>query len=64
MSIETPEELDGLIAAGRVVADAIRAMRRSVRPGVTTEELDRVGAAVFRRAGAAQDRSLTTDFPA
>jgi methionyl aminopeptidase len=43
MSIETPEELDHLKAAGRVVAAAIRAMRRHVRPGIkldVTAELD------------------------
>jgi len=63
MSIETPEELDGLKAAGRVVADAIGAMRRSVRPGVTTEELDRIGGAVFRRAGARSGPQLDYGFP-
>ena len=40
MSIETPEELERLQAAGRVVAEAIRAMRTHARPGVTTRELD------------------------
>jgi len=63
MSIDTPEELDGLKAAGRVVADAIRLMRRSVRPGVTTVELDRVSAAVLRRAGARSGPQLDYGFP-
>jgi methionyl aminopeptidase len=40
MSIETQEELDALRAAGRVVAEALRAMRRVVRPGISTAELD------------------------
>jgi methionyl aminopeptidase len=63
MSIETPEELERLRAAGRVVADAIRAMRQSVRPGVTTAELDEVGARVFRRAGARSGPQLDYGFP-
>jgi methionyl aminopeptidase len=63
MTIETPEELERLRAAGRVVADAIRAMRQSVRPGVTTAELDEVGARVFRRAGARSGPQLDYGFP-
>jgi methionyl aminopeptidase len=63
MSIETPEELERLRAAGRVVADAIRAMRQSVRPGATTAELDEVGARVFRRAGARSGPQLDYGFP-
>ena len=63
MSIDTPEELDGLRAAGRVVADAIRAMRRRVRPGISTAELDRTGAEVFRRAGARSGPQLDYGFP-
>jgi methionyl aminopeptidase len=40
MSVNTPDELRALQAAGRVVAATIRAMRRAVRAGVTTAELD------------------------
>lgn len=63
MSIETPEELEALKAAGRVVADALRAMRRAVRPGVTTGELDQIGARVFRRARARSGPQLDYGFP-
>ncbi len=63
MSVETEEELAALRAAGRVVADALRAMRRAVRPGVTTAELDDVGAEVFRRAGARSGPQLDYGFP-
>jgi methionyl aminopeptidase len=63
MSIETPEELEHLRVAGRVVAEAIRAMRQSVRPGVTTAELDEGGARVFRRAGARSGPQLDYGFP-
>jgi methionyl aminopeptidase len=63
MSIETPEELAGLRASGRVVAEALRAMRRAVRPGITTGELDSIAARVFRRAGARSAPGLTYGFP-
>ena len=63
VSIETPEELAALGAAGRVVAEAIRAMRTRTRPGVTTGELDQVGAEVFARAGARSGPQLDYGFP-
>ena len=63
MSIETPEELEALRASGRVVAEALRAMRRAVRPGVTTGELDHLAARIFRRAGARSAPNLTYGFP-
>jgi methionyl aminopeptidase len=63
MSIETPAELDQLKAAGRVVAEAIRAMRARARPAVTTGELDAIGARVFARAGARSGPQLDYGFP-
>jgi len=38
-------------------------MRRAVRPGVTTAELDAVGGEVFRRAGARSGPQLDYGFP-
>lgn len=63
MSIETQEQLEALRAAGRVVADAIRAMRAEVRAGVSTRELDETGARVFARAGARSGPQLDYGFP-
>src|ERR1700759_3747127 len=63
MSIDTPEELAAMRAAGKVVAEAMEAMRRSVRPGVTTAELDAIAGDVFRRAGARSGPQLDYDFP-
>ena len=63
MSIETEEELAALKAAGRVVAEAIRAMRREVRAGISTLELDQVGGRVFARAGARSGPQLDYGFP-
>ncbi len=63
MSIESQDDLDGLTRAGRVVALAIAAMRRGVRPGISTKELDDVGADVFRRFGARSAPQLAYGFP-
>jgi methionyl aminopeptidase len=63
MVVETAEELEGLRAAGRVVAKALRAMRAQVRPGITTAELDAVGARVFKQAGARSGPQLDYGFP-
>jgi methionyl aminopeptidase len=63
MSIESEADLEGLRAAGRVVARAIRAMRGRVRPGISTGELDRVGARIFSQAGARSGPQLAYDFP-
>ncbi|MEO9222789.1 MAG: M24 family metallopeptidase, partial [Mycobacteriaceae bacterium] len=48
----TPAELDAMAAAGAVVARALAAVAESVRPGVSTAELDTVAAAVIADAGA------------
>jgi methionyl aminopeptidase len=63
VSVETEEDLRSLRAAGRVVADALRAMTGAVRPGVTTAELDAIAGAVLRRAGARSGPQLDYGFP-
>jgi methionyl aminopeptidase len=64
MSINTPEEFEGLRAAGRVVRRMIEAMKRHVRPGITTAELDEIGARVMRQHGARSAPKLVYGFPA
>ena len=49
--------------AGAVVAEAIRAARRLVAPGITTAALDEAVAAVCRRHGARSGPQLDYDFP-
>ena len=63
MSIQEPAELEGLRAAGTVVRLIIEAMKREVRPGITTAELDEVGAVVMRRHGAKSAPALVYNFP-
>src|SRR3954447_7152686 len=63
VSIDHPDELAALRAAGRVVADTLRELARRVRPGVSTGELDDVAAGVFARHGARSGPRLDYDFP-
>jgi methionyl aminopeptidase len=63
VSISTPEELAGMRAAGEVVRRVLEAMKREVRAGVTTAQLDEVGAKVMRECGARSAPSLVYGFP-
>jgi methionyl aminopeptidase len=63
MSINGPEELAGMRAAGAVVCLMLSAMKSSVRPGITTAELDEVGAGVMRQHGARSAPTLVYGFP-
>ena len=63
MSINGPEELAGMRAAGSVVRLMLEAMRSAVRPGITTGELDSVGADVMRQHGAQSAPALVYGFP-
>ena len=48
LSIERPEDFEGLAKAGQVVAATLREMAGSVRAGVTTADVDRVGELVLK----------------
>ena len=63
MSINEPEELAGMRAAGAVVRLMLAAMKSAVRPGITTGELDEVGASVMRQHGARSAPALVYKFP-
>jgi methionyl aminopeptidase len=63
MSINGPEELEGMRAAGAVVRLVLDAMKRQVRPHVTTAELDEVGAGVMKQHGAQSAPALVYKFP-
>lgn len=64
MSIETQQELDALKRAGRIVRICLERMRKAVRAGVTTAELDRIGGAALREHGARSAPKLVYGFPA
>jgi methionyl aminopeptidase len=63
VSITKPEELKGLVAAGRVARLVLEGMRLHIRPGVTTAELDFVGARIARNNGARSAPAAVYGFP-
>ena len=64
MTIDSDKDLQGLRRVGRVVALAREEMRRAVEPGMSTRELDWIGAGVFERYGARSAPNLVYGFPA
>jgi methionyl aminopeptidase len=63
MSVDRPEQLEGLKRAGRVVAATLRALRGMVAPGVTTGQLDELAEQVFAEHGARSGPILTYGYP-
>ena len=63
MTITHQDELDGLQAIGRIVADTLQAMGRAMEPGMTTRELDAIGRRMLDAAGAKSAPEVTYGFP-
>lgn len=63
MSIEGPDDLEGLRRAGAAVAEARDAMVAEAQPGMSTAELDEVGRAVLEKHGARSAPKLAYEFP-
>jgi methionyl aminopeptidase len=63
MSINGPEELESLRAAGAVVRRVLEAMKREVRPGITTKQLDDIGSRVIDENGARSAPAMVYGFP-
>jgi methionyl aminopeptidase len=63
MTIGSKEDLAGMTRVGRLVGEALREMKAAVKPGMTTADLDGVGAAWLRRHGARSAPQFTYGFP-
>ncbi|MFC3569156.1 type I methionyl aminopeptidase [Paracoccus simplex] len=63
MTITKQDELDGLKAVGRIVANTMQAMARAMEPGMTTRELDEIGRAMLEAEGAVSAPRSTYGFP-
>ena len=63
MTIKSESDLASMRAVGKLVGQALQEMKAALRPGMTTEQLDDVGAAFMRRRGARSAPQLTYDFP-
>ena len=63
VSIQDEQDLLSLQAAGRVVRMVLDAMQAEVRPGVTTQHLDDIGARVMQDNGARSAPAMVYKFP-
>ncbi|HEX2054876.1 MAG TPA: type I methionyl aminopeptidase [Nitrospiraceae bacterium] len=50
--LKTPEEMDIMAKASRVVAEALQILKKEVRPGISTDELDQLAEEAIRSRGA------------
>ena len=64
VSIKSDAELEKMRAVGGIVARTLRAMVEGLRAGVTTGELNELGARVLRQNGARSAPPLVYNYPA
>jgi methionyl aminopeptidase len=65
ITIKSAREIETMAAAGRIVAETLALMGRTVRPGISTKELDRVAEEFIRsHPGAVPSFKGLYDFPA
>lgn len=63
MTIDNDDQLQALKEIGRIVRETIDQMQSAVRPGITTAELDEIGARILAAEGARSAPQLAYDFP-
>jgi methionyl aminopeptidase len=64
ISIKSPREIEMMRIAGRIVAETLELMRESIRPGITTKELDTIAEAHIRKSGGIPAFKGYNGFPA
>ncbi len=62
-AIRTPDEIAAMRVAGRVAAEALVEVGRHIRPGVTSDEIDRIGHEFMVDAGAYPSTLNYRNFP-
>ena len=63
MTLENDEDLRGLQAIGRICANVLQHMSTSIRPGMTTAELDLIGRRMLEASGARSAPESCYNFP-
>jgi len=63
MSIENERDMAGLTLVGQVVAETLQALSQSVKPGVSTGELDEMARSILERWGARSAPQIVYNFP-
>ncbi len=62
--IKSKEEREKIRTTGHIVAEMLAELRNAVRPGVTTQELDTLGASLLKRYGARSSALGYHGYPA
>jgi methionyl aminopeptidase len=63
VSVDTPDQLEGLRRAGRLVAATLRLLKQAAVPGASTAELDAIAADFLAEQGARSGPILTYGYP-
>lgn len=63
MTIEKEEDVEGLQRIGRIVGLTLQEMGKRLRPGMSSLELDEIGARFMTSHGARSAPQMTYDFP-
>jgi methionyl aminopeptidase len=63
MTIETQDDVAALMRVGKIVSSVLSEMLRSAEPGMTTKELDAIGARLLTKHGARSAPQVTYNFP-
>jgi methionyl aminopeptidase len=61
--LKTPEEIEIIARACRVVAETLDILKREVRPGISTEDLDRLAESSIRERGAVPAFKGSRNYP-
>jgi len=64
ISIKSPREIELMRIAGRIVAETHELLRKAIRPGITTLELDEIAEEYIRKRGAIPAFKDYNGFPA
>jgi methionyl aminopeptidase len=63
MTVNSEKDLQGLLKIGQIVGMTVKTMYEALRPGITTGELDAIGAKYLKQHGARSAPILTYNFP-
>ncbi len=63
MTVDSPQDLEGMMRIGQVIGKCIQHMAAQMQPGMTTAELDKIGQAFLESHGARSAPILTYNFP-
>lgn len=63
MTVESQQDVDGILETGRIVARVRDQMLQSIEPGMTTAELDRLGSVLLDKYEARSAPRITYGFP-